>query len=75
MGLEDCIAKDTRDYVRLAIELGTDVDRRRSVGPGILNAGELIFSDQNVVRLFEELLTAVVGSQSTVSRPGFKNEG
>jgi predicted O-linked N-acetylglucosamine transferase (SPINDLY family) len=63
MGLSDWIATSSEDYVRLAVELGTDPERRESARRRILEAGDHIFSDRSATREFEEFLIAKTESQ------------
>jgi predicted O-linked N-acetylglucosamine transferase (SPINDLY family) len=63
MGLSDWIATSSEDYVRLAVELGTDPERRELARRRILEAGDQIFSDRSAIREFEEFLIAKTESQ------------
>jgi protein O-GlcNAc transferase len=58
MGLNDWTATNLQDYVRLAVGLGTNRDRRETARRRILEAGDLIFSDPGAIREFEEFLIA-----------------
>ena len=60
MGFTECIAADSEDYIRIAVELGTCADRRACVGRRIEQACEVLFEDPHCVsehlRIFEELI-------------------
>lgn len=53
MGLIDCVAASSEDYVRIALELGCDRERRRHAAGEILRRSGRLFEDRNVVLEFE----------------------
>jgi len=53
MGLDDCVAKDRDDYVRIALALGTEEDKRRQTKQEILQRNHVLFEDLRAVREFE----------------------
>ena len=54
MGLADCIAETAEDYVRIALELGTDPALRDQVRAGILARKHRLFEDIEAVRQLEQ---------------------
>jgi protein O-GlcNAc transferase len=64
MDFDELIAERTRDYVQLALELGTNSDRRELARQRILEKGDLIFNDRQIMRNFEEFLIAAVNTPS-----------
>ena len=53
MGFTDCVAASGEDYVRIALELGRDGERRRHAAGEILRRSAVLFEDRNVVLEFE----------------------
>lgn len=56
MGLMDCVAESPEDYVRLAVELGTNAKRRAAVAEQILARGGVLFEDREAVTEMEQFL-------------------
>ena len=50
MGVTDCIASDQRQYIEIAVRLGTDRDYRAAVGDKILAASGRLFEDHDALR-------------------------
>lgn len=66
MDLDECIASTPDDYVRLALELGTDPAKREAVRERILESGDRIFGDREAIRELERFLRdAVTAAQSS----------
>jgi predicted O-linked N-acetylglucosamine transferase (SPINDLY family) len=53
MGLTQCVAKDAEDYVRIALSIATDRERRRQISNEILQRNYVLFEDMRAVREFE----------------------
>jgi predicted O-linked N-acetylglucosamine transferase (SPINDLY family) len=49
MGVMDCVARDARDYVDIAVRLGTDKAFREAVSQRILERNPVLFEDRAVV--------------------------
>src|SRR5580658_3393951 len=60
MGIRDCIANSTQDYVDIAIRLGTDRDYARTVRERILARSDVLFEDVRVVQEFERFFTGAL---------------
>ena len=60
IGVTDTIAVDLNDYVKIAVDLATDSDRRQNLRHRLRSASREAFEDQRAVgeheRIFEELL-------------------
>ena len=53
MGWLDCVAADAEDYVRIAVALGTEADRREQARRAIGERSAVLFEDARAVREFE----------------------
>ena len=53
MQIDDAIARDAEDYVRIAVFLGRERDRRQALSRKILERSDVLFEDAQVVREFE----------------------
>jgi predicted O-linked N-acetylglucosamine transferase (SPINDLY family) len=60
MDIDDCIASDPQDYVKIAVQIGTDPSLRRSLSERILSANSVLFEDIRVVQEFERFFTEAV---------------
>lgn len=60
MDLMDCVAKDSEDYVRIALELGRDASRRAEVATRIAARADILFDDADAVRGLEAFLIEAV---------------
>jgi len=71
MGLLDCVAGDTDEYIEKAVALGTDAEWRQAVTEKIRDASPLLFEDVEAVheheRIFGELIAR---SRSSVGAQG-----
>jgi predicted O-linked N-acetylglucosamine transferase (SPINDLY family) len=54
MGIEGCVAADEKEYIDIAVALGTDSDRRRALRELILQRNHLLFEDRRVVTELED---------------------
>jgi len=52
MGIEDLIATDLDDYVRIAVELGRDAERRAALRARIAERKHVLYDDQGVIDAF-----------------------
>jgi predicted O-linked N-acetylglucosamine transferase (SPINDLY family) len=59
MGWMNLVAEGTDDYVRLAVEMGTDRRRRQAASEQILARCSTLFNDRAAVQELEEFLTRV----------------
>lgn len=57
MGLNDLIAKDVKDYVRLAVKAGTNDTFRKEQSARILSSVDRLYEDDRVVTEWLELFT------------------
>ncbi|MBV9125417.1 MAG: tetratricopeptide repeat protein, partial [Planctomycetes bacterium] len=60
MGLDECIARDAEDYVRIAVRLGTDPAWRQQVRARIEGARHVLFENPATVRELEGFLIEAV---------------
>jgi predicted O-linked N-acetylglucosamine transferase (SPINDLY family) len=60
MGLDDCVARSSDEYVRIALRLGKDADYRRQVCGEISRRNDALFEDRRVVEEFERFFAEVV---------------
>ena len=65
MQIDDAVAADAENYVRIAVSLGRDRDRRHALSRKILERKDVLFEDRRVVsefeRFFREAVTEVRG--------------
>lgn len=66
LGIEDAIATDVDDYVRLAVHLGKDADLRAEMSRRIQDRRHLLFDDVHGVKALEAFFRWATGS----ARPG-----
>ena len=62
IGIADCIARNSDDYIRIALELATDRARREEVREKILQNNGVLFENLAVVREIEEHLIQATNS-------------
>jgi predicted O-linked N-acetylglucosamine transferase (SPINDLY family) len=77
MGLSDCIAGSEKDYIDLAVRLGTDPEYRQSMQARILDTNNVLFDDHESLREIEEFLLAAVerargGQAASISKFGVR---
>ena len=60
MQIDDAVALDAEDYVRIAVSLGRERDRRQALSRKILERSEVLFEDAHVVREFERFFREAV---------------
>jgi predicted O-linked N-acetylglucosamine transferase (SPINDLY family) len=60
MGLTEFVSDDAREYVDLAVRLGTDAAYRAAFSKEILARGAVLFEDNGVVREFERFFEEAV---------------
>ena len=53
MEIEDATARDAEDYVRIAVRLGREPERRAALSARIVERSDALFEDMQVVREFE----------------------
>ncbi len=53
LGIADCVAHTSEEYIDIAVRFGTDPDYRSQIGSRILAASDAIWEDITVVREFE----------------------
>lgn len=69
MGHTACITASTREYIELALRLGTDVSYREKIRAEILSSNSVLFEDISAVREFEQFFrTAVDAVRGNVGR-------
>jgi protein O-GlcNAc transferase len=54
MGLLDCVAGTTEEYVDIAVKLGTEPDYRAAIRSKILAANDVLYEDQEAIRELED---------------------
>ena len=59
MGIMDLVARNTQQYIELAVRLGTDAPYREAMRRRICAAKGLLFEDESVVHEWERFLRAV----------------
>ena len=62
MGLGECVARSSDEYVRIALELGRDPERRRHVATQIAARSGVLFEDPRVVSEFERFFAEAVAA-------------
>jgi len=60
MGIDDCIAADSGEYVRKALQIACDPGLRAELSRRILAAAPLLYEDSGMVQEFENLLLGIV---------------
>ncbi len=72
LGVEDLVARDRADYVRIAVRLGTDPDWRREISARISAGTSRLFGQQEPVAAFQSFLASVAtgGSPGATAGPG-----
>ena len=60
MGLLDCVAKDDREYVEMALRLGQDPEYRESMRARIAERSDVLFDDVDAVREIEQFLIKAI---------------
>ena len=60
MGVFDCVASDPRQYIDIAVALGTDADFCDQVVEKIRRASPVLFEDMEAVREHERIFSALV---------------
>lgn len=60
MGIEECIASDPADYVRIAVRLGTDPEYRAALRGRILAAKDVLYDNLAGVRALERFFIEAV---------------
>lgn len=65
MGVTDCIASSTEDYVRIALRLGMDPEWRQEIREQILARKHVLYDNQNAVRELETFLKQAVANLSS----------
>jgi predicted O-linked N-acetylglucosamine transferase (SPINDLY family) len=68
MGLDDCLAQDAQDYVRIAVRLGSDRDYRQTIRDKIRAADHLLFEDLDAIRELEQFLLDAIHRQRSQNR-------
>jgi predicted O-linked N-acetylglucosamine transferase (SPINDLY family) len=60
MGMTELITDDVDSYVRLAVQLGTDADRRADVKKRLRETSGVLFDDVGIVRELERFFLSAV---------------
>ncbi len=60
MNLQDCVAANREDYVKLALRLGTDSDYRKAISNKILESNGVLFENSEGIRELEQFFRSVV---------------
>jgi len=68
MGIEGLCASSDEEYVRLALELARDREKRAAYSATIRERGEALFEDMRVVRGFESFFETACASERSSSR-------
>jgi predicted O-linked N-acetylglucosamine transferase (SPINDLY family) len=72
MGIPDCVAKDSGEYVDIAVRLGTDKAYRDGIKARILARNHLLYEDMAVVREFERFFQEAVTAAASRRTTGLK---
>ena len=59
MGINDLIAKDANEYVKLAVKVANDKDYSNSIRNKILNAKSILFRSENATPAWENMLIKI----------------
>jgi len=65
MQIDDAVARDAEDYVRIAVSLGRDEERRAALRRKIRERSSLLFEDMRVVREFERFFREALAKSGT----------
>ena len=57
----DCVASTPEEYVRIAVELATNRDRRQAISNKLLAAADQLFEDQRAVDALAQFLENAIG--------------
>ena len=60
MGIDDCIAATTDEYIEIALSLGNDDDRRRSLESRITAASSRVFENDEAVSEYERIFQLLI---------------
>ena len=60
MEIDDCIVSTPQQYIDLAVDLGTNRDRRQSISQKILSRCDALYDNRVGVRALEELLVSAI---------------
>jgi predicted O-linked N-acetylglucosamine transferase (SPINDLY family) len=60
MNVLDCVAKDSAEYIEIAVRLGTDAEYRKAISDKILAANGVIYEDMGAVTEMAEFLERAV---------------
>jgi protein O-GlcNAc transferase len=63
MGLLDCVARDADDYVRLALEIARNPERRAGIQQQILARNQILFGQETGIRELSSLLRSLLEAQ------------
>ena len=58
--LEDCIAEDVDDFVRIALSLGRDREAQQAMRQRILSRVHALYDNEETVRQYEDFFESVV---------------
>ena len=67
MNVLDCVARDSEEYVKIAVRLGTDPEYRAQLGAKILAASPVLFENLSGVRALEVFIRSAVGHARPMS--------
>jgi len=60
MGIDDCIAADRQEYVRIAVRLGADRQWRQQIHARILDKRHVLFEDAGILRELERFFVGIM---------------
>ena len=60
MAIDEAVARDAEDYVRIAVSLGREPERRAALSARILERSSALFEDDRVVREFERFFRTTI---------------
>jgi predicted O-linked N-acetylglucosamine transferase (SPINDLY family) len=67
MGMLDCVAEDSAQYIDLSVKLGTDKRFREAIKEKILSRNHVLYEDRAVVREFERFFLSACESNSAAA--------
>jgi protein O-GlcNAc transferase len=59
MGITDCVAETADDYVRIAVELGTDKKKKTAIRKKILAASDVLYEEMEAVAEWERFFARI----------------
>lgn len=71
MGIHDAVAQTPEEYIRIAVELGTDRNKRDALSKRILAANSCLFENRHVVKEFERFFSFALKRRLSARIPSY----